>query len=326
MSNVLLIGAGQLGSRHLQALSCLPDETRIFVVDPSSASLKVAEQRYGEVKTKVSPLVSYFNSIENVMEKNFDIAIIATSARERLSVLEEITGFLNVHYIILEKVLFQSLEQLEKAQELLKSKSIEAWVNCPRRMYVLYNSIKSDNSLALPVNIKVSGNSWGLACNSVHFTDLWHYLNEFTSYVLNYSSDSYVINSKRAGYKEIIGSISASSNNGAFLELNCDEIVDENISLSIDIMIGSTMYEINEMTQSIKIKNNTNIVEKKTIKVPFQSELTSKYIESLLSGGECNLTPFDESTMIHSEFISKTLNFINLNESNGEGFDLIPVT
>lgn len=325
MNNILLIGAGQLGSRHLQALSYLSDEVRVFVVDPSTTSLKNAEQRYGEVKTSTSPLVCYFNSVEDIRERKFNIAIIATSAKERLSVLEEITSLLNIRYMILEKVLFQSLEQLERAQKLLKSKHIGAWVNCPRRMYDLYNSIKDDNSLALPVNIKVSGNSWGMACNSIHFIDLWHYLNEFASYAMNYSADSYVINSKRSGYKEIIGSISASSNNGAFLELNCNEITDENVNLSIYIIIGNTIYEINEITQSVKIKINEDVVESKKIKVPFQSELTSKYIESLLIDGKCELTPFDESSMIHSEFISKTLSFMNSYDKY-DGYELIPVT
>ena len=46
MNNICIIGAGQLGSRHLQALKMVLQPLLITVVDPSSESLKMAEERY----------------------------------------------------------------------------------------------------------------------------------------------------------------------------------------------------------------------------------------------------------------------------------------
>lgn len=40
---VTIVGAGQIGSRNLQALSYLKNSTRIDLVDPSSESLKVVK-------------------------------------------------------------------------------------------------------------------------------------------------------------------------------------------------------------------------------------------------------------------------------------------
>ena len=46
MKTVLVIGAGQLGSRHLQALKLVQNDLSISVVDPFQASLDVAKERF----------------------------------------------------------------------------------------------------------------------------------------------------------------------------------------------------------------------------------------------------------------------------------------
>ena len=44
-SCITIMGAGQIGSRHLQALCHLENPTRIDLVDPSDESLKTGEQK-----------------------------------------------------------------------------------------------------------------------------------------------------------------------------------------------------------------------------------------------------------------------------------------
>jgi len=41
MNNILLIGCGQLGSRHLQAIAALPEIGQIEVLDPNPQALEV---------------------------------------------------------------------------------------------------------------------------------------------------------------------------------------------------------------------------------------------------------------------------------------------
>ena len=48
MKTIVVIGAGQLGSRHLQALSKVNFKTTIEVVDPFESSLVVAKGRFNE--------------------------------------------------------------------------------------------------------------------------------------------------------------------------------------------------------------------------------------------------------------------------------------
>ena len=48
MKNILIIGSGELGSRHLQALTKTNININIQVVDPSNESLKIASERFKE--------------------------------------------------------------------------------------------------------------------------------------------------------------------------------------------------------------------------------------------------------------------------------------
>jgi ubiquinone/menaquinone biosynthesis C-methylase UbiE len=52
MVNIAVVGAGQIGSRHLQALSLIDREARLQIVDPSSQSLATAKERFETVNPK----------------------------------------------------------------------------------------------------------------------------------------------------------------------------------------------------------------------------------------------------------------------------------
>lgn len=47
--NIVLIGAGQLGSRHLQGLKKIYTAVNIDVVDPNIDSISIAKERYEQV-------------------------------------------------------------------------------------------------------------------------------------------------------------------------------------------------------------------------------------------------------------------------------------
>jgi len=50
MKHILIIGGGQLGSRHLQAVKKCEFPVSIVVLDPSRESLTVCESRYKEIE------------------------------------------------------------------------------------------------------------------------------------------------------------------------------------------------------------------------------------------------------------------------------------
>ena len=86
--NVVLIGAGNIGSRHLQGLAKVKFPLNITVIDPFEQSLKIAEERFYQIKTKIKHSINFSQSIKNAPNQ-MDLAIIATSSNIRRNVIEE---------------------------------------------------------------------------------------------------------------------------------------------------------------------------------------------------------------------------------------------
>ena len=105
--NIAVIGAGQLGSRHLQGLSKSINKFNIFIVDPSELSLSETKARLAEVDNKFVNSISFLNDLTK-LPPHIDIAIIATTAVNRRSVLENLVAITSVDYLILEKISFNS--------------------------------------------------------------------------------------------------------------------------------------------------------------------------------------------------------------------------
>lgn len=94
MKKIAIIGAGQLGSRHLQALSKVRDEATLYIVDPLEESLKISERRFHEVKSVNKKLVS-LKEISD-LPKELEFVIISTNSKERLGVLKELVAHAKV--------------------------------------------------------------------------------------------------------------------------------------------------------------------------------------------------------------------------------------
>jgi predicted dehydrogenase len=141
ISVVAIIGAGQLGSRHLQSLS--KTDYLLYVVDPSEESLKLAKERFDEVADEFRGSISYLNRIDD-LPAEIDVCIVATNSKVRAQVTESLLLHSRIRFLILEKVLFPVLKEYDHIQQLLKNSSTKAWVNCPRRMFPIFNHIKTN--------------------------------------------------------------------------------------------------------------------------------------------------------------------------------------
>ena len=106
--NVALIGAGQLGSRHLQGLAKTKCPLNIVVIDPSIENLKIAEDRWGEIQNDVKHQIRFNQDLSQLDRSDLFATIVATGANVRRKVVEELFKCAaHVRFLILEKVLFQ---------------------------------------------------------------------------------------------------------------------------------------------------------------------------------------------------------------------------
>src|SRR5688500_4752859 len=108
MLQIALIGAGQLGSRHLQALALLGRPARVTVVDPVESSLAAAKERFEQV-AKGDVEAVFTRSFAN-LPKHVDGAVVATGADRRRKAIEDLLQQSTVGVALLEKVLFQRVE------------------------------------------------------------------------------------------------------------------------------------------------------------------------------------------------------------------------
>ena len=139
MYNIAIIGAGQIGSRHLQGIAKVGLGKSIYVVDPSEISLSIAKERCDEVLTDVSATeVQYITSM-SLLPVDIDYAVVSTSSDSRFRALTSLVGACRVKNVVLEKVLYTRYHDYENANRLLKLHNINAWVTCSS---VLINALK----------------------------------------------------------------------------------------------------------------------------------------------------------------------------------------
>lgn len=319
MFTVCIIGVGQLGSRHLQGARRCSTPLDIWVVDSSSESLRVAEMRYNQIESYVNHKIHYEKSMKNI-PRNIDLCIIATSSKPRYKILEDLLESHKVQYLILEKFLFTSLEEYELASELIKRNAVIAYVNCPLRLYDNYAYIQSIIDRSCPIEMNVCGTDWGLCCNAIHYIDVFMQLCGENTYEVNTDMlIPHIKESKRNGYIEINGTLKFKTKCGNKLSLTSFPPDENNTSCIVSIINGGKYIEFDEIEGILKV-DNTNF----SFPIPYQSELTGLYIDTLIKGEKLSLSKYEESKRYHKVFLSQILAFYN--KLKNENTTTLPIT
>lgn len=315
--NCSIIGAGQLGSRHLQGLlKYSKEELNIYVLEPNIDSINLASGRAYEIDHKHK--INFCTSLEE-LPNNFEFVVIATNANVRFMLIHKLVNYARIKYLILEKVLFQNLEHYKLAINLLSSNNVKAFVNHPRRMIKSYQLLKEKLTKTNNFNIQVYGTSWGLGTSSLHFIDLFEYL---TDSKLNKLSCEFLnsnpIKSKRNGYLEFEGTLHGVLGESSLFSIS--SISSSFTSLpTISIMTEFDRIVIQEYhTPKIMILNKANDFEIQTFDfIPeYQSELTGIVFEKLIETGSCELTSLEDASQTHMIFIKALLSHLNSYSDN----------
>ena len=310
MKKCLLIGAGQLGSRHLQGLIKNLQQLEIYVLDPSESSLKIALERENEI-THTHKVV-YSQSWEN-LPNYFELVIIATNANVRELVISKLLDKHKVDFLILEKVLFQELAAYQRVHYLLAQHNVVTYVNHPRRMFESYKTIKTNLDLYNPAVYSVVGGNWGLGCNAIHFLDLFVYLSGKKLVDLNVQSvDNEILESFRTGFVEFTGTITGHLSDSSSFSIT--SLQGESSSTTVTIFNSSQRFIIQEggTPQIFKLeKKNSFTCEMEPFKVQYQSELSTNIAIELLENGFCSLPTYNESRHTHELFLSEMLKKYN---------------
>ena len=302
MKQIAIIGAGQLGSRHLQGLAQLPSAYRIDVVDPSESSLATAQERFEAVRADGSPRIVRYLSSMDALPRELDYVIVATNADVRLRVLRELLGRCAVQYALLEKVLFQCLEDYAEAQELIRAHGVRAWVNCSRRAYPIYAEVKAFFANDPVRRFSVSGRDWGIGSNSVHFLDLLGMVTNRTPCAVSTAGlDQELAPGKRPNTVEFTGSLRGAFEGGAVFELSSTSTA---TSLIVEFEATSRSCVVDE-TGGIAVFIDDSVSEERRVQftAPLASQMAAPIASQVLADGQCELPTYEESIKFHVPLI-----------------------
>ena len=302
--NIAIIGGGQIGSRYLQGMVKSVIPLNIFVVDPSEKSIGICNERWIEAGGEGSiQQLQLMNSI-STLPKEIEIAIIATSADERIRSSGKLALHAKVRYWILEKILATSLLDMDLITEITQ-KSEFSWVNTPRRMMLWHQELVKKIAPQSPSKVFISGGDWGLACNSIHFIDFSSFLfNENIILVETHDLDCNWYGSKREGFFEVNGKLIVKFKNDKKLVMECFKSSNP-IKIIIETVEGS--WEINENTgKAISPYGDCVYGDLES-----QSGMTSRLVESIINTGVCDLPSLANSIGLHKPYLEALLKHWN---------------
>jgi hypothetical protein len=327
-STILIAGAGQLGSRHLQGLAKCQNTLDIYVQDISELSLQIARQRWEEMnhpttdshgeltESAVQHKITFESSFEKI-PKQIDITIVATNADVRPQIVKQITANNEVLYWVLEKILAQSEVGLDEILSMTQNSS-GSWTNIPRRLMVWHKKIRKKLMHTAPLTVKVSGALWGLASNGIHLLDLVAWWTGEKLCTIDVSElDSQWIESKRKGFFEITGKITAYYSGGTRLTL---ESKLDGTPFTIKVEGQNNNLEIDDAKGVASGSDGVMITGKNEM----QSEITFKLVADLLVEKNCDLPKLSESVEMHRVFLRSLLE--HWNNVHSTNVDTLPIT
>ena len=325
----MIAGAGQLGSRYLQGLAECLNPLRIFVVDPAEESQRLASERWalaGGPDTKHS--VSFHNQLDDVSTE-MDVAIIATTAQVRPSVVEDTAARAQVGTWILEKVLAQSELGLDRIAAAIGDQP-NAWVNTWGRMTPWYRQMRSQDCDG-PVRFGVEGGSWGLACNTIHFLDLmaW-WTNEQLVLVNADGLDDNWVAGGRPGNLEVSGVLTASYSGGTIGRLcaappeSGDIVAGRENPTRMWVEREKPVWHVADPCSGTEGVATRPDGRKLRGRIELQSERTAPLVDGLIDTGTCDLTDLETSVKQHRALLHALL--VSWRKVAGSDSNAVPIT
>ena len=306
---VLIVGCGELGARHLQAVGQVESVTAIDVVDPRSGALELGRKRLAEISSSLRVETRWLHAIEDA--SSGDLCIVPTQADVRGEVFRRAVA-LGYKRFLLEKIVAPSVREYEEMLALTRAHGLSVWVNCKSRAYSSYRRIRQSLAPGEPVTVSVVGGNHGLANNGVHFADLFVFLDGAEAIELIAADIDSVLHRSKRGDRifDLSGRVVARSRKGSTFTMVLDgghmalpvtsivsaryrAVVDDSVKLFYESVADSPGMP----WQWRQIPYDENLMV---------SHMTQAFAKDILDRGSCELPTLDQCFPAH-RFILETL-------------------
>lgn len=290
-----IIGLGNIGLRYIESIRSNDINSKIICYDIDINYKKRLIEFLKKNKLSIENII-FCISISDFFEKinNESVVLITTTAINRKEIIISCAK-MNPSLIITEKLVVDSrsiYESLLNSLESIRFKNI--LVNFfPRNQVFFRDYIKKyirDKNFKMHINIP----NLGLACNGIHFFDLFLSLSNSNKYKILDSFYLKTYSQKREGFFDFSGGIKVESN-------NCVLSIIDDLSYSsnfISIYCDEDTFHY-YMIDEIMIKLNNEKSEVFNFKLNHVSNYIYHEIDSFLKTGKSNLPNIIESLKSH---------------------------
>lgn len=172
-TRILLVGCGEIGSRHLQAVVRLPQVTRVEIVDPRPEAWALGRARVADVPDRCPATELRWLSALEEASPGGALCIVATQAEGRSRLVREVAEQLGYRAFLLEKIVTQSVREIEELVAYVRQRELSVWVNFMTRAYPVFQRVKQRLDPEEPIFFSSVGGNRGLATNGMHDADLF---------------------------------------------------------------------------------------------------------------------------------------------------------
>lgn len=305
---VLIVGCGQLGSRHLQAVAALPQVREIEVVDPRPAALQLGRERLAEVPDRpAGSVVRWLSSLEEASVGG-GVCIVATQAQVRCQVVQHVVEQLDYASLLLEKIVAQSIRDLDALSALAAARRLSVWVNLKTRAYPFHQRVRQRLGSAEPILFSVVGGNHGLANNGVHAADLFAFYDGARHIHSAGACIDPILHPSKRGRDvfDLSGTLQGVTDTGSHFMLSYASDHDG----SEHIAITTRRYRcIVDHMQRWAVESDASSGGTWR-SVPFEgnplvSHMTKQFIADILATGRCALPTLEESLVAHRFILSE---------------------
>lgn len=305
--NILFVGFGGMGCRHAQ--SFLGKGHQLHVVEPITDLYLNNLVRIGATE---SDFVR-FNSIADV-DQEIDFAVVATPSEPRFDIVKQLLAK-NVKSMLLEKVVFQSVEQFESIISALKANGAQAYCNFVNRYFPQYLTLQKSlaNKDRGAVQMHVRGGDFGLGCNGLHYLDLFEYLTGHPTddYLANLSESS-LGNKRGSQYKEVNGTVVCHTAANDIFTISSLPVKKTGVEITISTANGVHMFDEDDQTYT-PYDFGSKATDTRAFEMLPSSRLTFRIFEDI-TNGNCLLPTVEQTFNAHSKFFG-VLNRILVGEA-----------
>lgn len=215
--DVAIIGLGRMGVRHIQAIKNL-GMNLVGIADIATNSLNSVAAEYG-----VDAELCFLDAEKMLRTIKPRALVIATTAPSHVS-LVCIAAEVGVKYILCEKPMACSLEEVDLMQNACEQSGSILAINHQMRFIPHYNRIKeliSSEELGQLSSVIVAGSNFGLAMNASHYFEMFRYVTESNIAKLRaWFEDSELENPRGPQFKDCSGRLLAQNNQGVSIYMD----------------------------------------------------------------------------------------------------------